>query len=295
MVKGEFNSVMNTIPLIGAQDPAPMTITTGNSPLIFSSPHNGMGVPSCMTPCMGTDPQWFACAHEAADLHIDKLLPILQSRFPDANFISANYSRLVCDLNAKPDYAITPISPENKALKIPENQPETCCNRQRIKRIEEIYWPYHNAKKDLISQTRARHGGVIVLDLHSFSPTWEQVRRDVEIGTIRCEKTPLSRALEAHLREQNEFRFVSGEPYRVAQRAGNAAPLIAEMNDLQYLGIEIRNDLIAEESGLSRISDFLQRCIENIMTHPDILKIMALRSVAVEEKTSPSYDAGWSV
>lgn len=244
---------------------------------------------------MGTDPDWFKCAHEAKDLYIESLLEMMESRFADASFVTANYSRLVCDLNAKPDYAITQISPENRTFKIPENQPEICCNQQRIRRIEEIYWPYHDAKKSLITETRKKHGGVIVLDMHSFSPTWEQRKRDVEIGTIRCEKTPLSRAIEGYFKEQHDFKFVSGEPYRVAERPANAAPLISDMNDLQYLGIEIRNDLIATPDGVDKVCTLLQNSIENLLSRPDLQTIMSPRSLAAEEKTSPSYDAGWSI
>lgn len=295
MVTGEFNINMRNFTLIGENDPAPVSIKRGSSPLIFTSPHNGHHVPSSMTPCMGTDPSWFRRAHEAKDLHIDLLLDALEQRFSEAGFIAANYSRLVCDLNAKPDYAITQISPENKSLKIPENQPDVCCNQQRIRRIEEIYWPYHDAKKSLIDETRKKHGGVIVLDMHSFSPTWEQSFRDVEIGTIRCEKTPLSYAIESHLKDQQQFKFVSGEPYRVAERPANAAPLISEINDLQYLGIEIRNDLIATPEGIDKVCNLLQNCLECLLKHPEIQTIMSARSLAIQEKTSPSSDQGWSI
>lgn len=281
--------------ILNQDDLLPYTLTKGGGLIVFSGPHNGHAVPSALKPCMGMCPDWFKKAHEAADLNVATLFESLKTKINDANYIAGNYSRLVCDLNAMPDYAITRISPENADIKIPENQADSCCAEQRIRRIEEIYWPYHDAKKRLIQETRARHKGAIVLDLHSFTPTWAQKKRDVEIGTIRCEKTPLSRALEEYLKEQNHYHFVSGEPYRVAERPSNAAPLISDYNDLQYLGIEIRNDLIEAPDGVEKMTNFLAICLDKLLNHKNLDTITAPRSqINIEQKTTRPQ-AGWSI
>ncbi len=265
--------------LLQKQDIPPATVIERKGNIIFSSPHNGRAVPACLKPCLGMDEQWFHSAHEAMDLHVDKLFTELQDTLDNVSFVSGNYSRLVCDLNALPDYAIERHSPEYSHIKIEQNQPDICCAHQHMLRIEEIYWPYHDAKKHLIDKKRETHGGVIVLDIHSFAPTWEQKKRNVELGTIRCEKTPFSRAFEEFLRsQQSEFLFVSGEPYRVAERPNNAAPLITKRNDLQYLGLEIRNDLIAHDTGIQKITELLKNAMDYLLAHPDIDNIIKRRS-----------------
>lgn len=272
-------------------DPEPVTVIDNDSMLIFAGPHNGHAVPSCLPQCLGTEPTWFDKAHEAVDLNMDKLFAALQNADTDASYIYGNYSRLVCDLNATPDHAITQRSSEFDDFKIPNNQPDQCCEQQYEDRLNTFYHPYHDAKKSLVDKTRAQHGGVILLDLHSFAPTWHQTQREVEIGTLRHEKTHLSYALEDYLKSQSAFNFVSGEPYRVAERPHNAAAMIAENNDLQYLGLEIRNDLIDTPEGVERMTAFIRGCVDYLMSHPDIDNIAAPLSHTTSAHNAHIYAA----
>ncbi len=283
--------------ILSKNDPDPVTVINNTGNIIITSPHNGCAVPKCLKPYLGTNKTWFNQAHEAMDLHIDKLFIALSNRLNEVSFISGNYSRLVCDLNALPDYSIKNYSSEYRHIEISENCPKICCAKQKISRLNEIYWPYHDKKKQLIEDKREIHGGVIVLDIHSFSPTWEQKNRNVEIGTIRCEKTPLSRAFEKFLREeQSDFTFVSGEPYRVEDIPTNAAPMITDRNDLQYLGLEIRNDLILNESGILKITALIENAINHITSHTDIDNISMNRSSAMPQNTKqPTAPSSWSI
>lgn len=283
---------------LSEHDPEPVTVVDNNSNIIISGPHNGDAVPECLSPCLGTNEEWFKAAHEAKDLYVDELFEVLNERMQNASFISGNYSRLVCDLNRMPDYAVTLCSSEFNELVIPENQPDQCCQQQKIERLDAIYAPYHDAKTMLINQARQEHGGVIVMDLHSYAPEWQNENREVQVGTLRCEKTPYSNALEEFLREQSEFKFVSGEPYRVAERASNVAPLLSETNDLQYLGLEIRNDLIATPEGRERMADFIIEAIEYLENHPEAALIKSPRSLleaANEQEYDPYILDGWAI
>jgi len=278
-------------------DPEPISVINKDSTLIFSGSHNGIAVPSCLPQCLGTDPDWFYNAHEATDLHMNKLFAALKDLIADASYIEGNYSRLVCDLNAMPDYSIPQCSSEHKEIKITANLPDNCCNKQRILRLNNIYHPYHDTKKKMIERIRQINGQVINLDMHSFSPTWKKQPREAEIGTIRCEKTPLSRALEEYLKTQTEYCFISGQPYRVAERPSNSASLITQTNDLQYIGIEIRNDLISSPEGIEKMVNFINKCVDHLYNHPDFEKISAPRSLAFSSEiiTSPDIGEAWSI
>lgn len=279
-----------------------LNVKNGDLPLLFTGPHNGHDVPSCLHQSLGACPDWFKQAHEATDLHMADLFTTLYDTIGGANFLSSNYSRLVCDLNAMPDYAITRCSPEENNLIIPHNQTTHCCPKQMSQRLQHFYWPYHDMLKKMITNIRQHHGGAIVLDLHSFSPTWKGQKRDVEIGTIRTEKTPLSIALESYLRTQNDYNFISGEPYRVADRPSNAAPIITETNDLQYVGIEMRHDLIADTDGRAKIGDFLGNVIDNLLNHPERDTLMKPRNTAMPDTPTPltkqrekENNTGWMI
>lgn len=286
-------------PLLSDNDPAPLTLREGNSALVFTGPHNGKLIPETLPTALGMDTEWFEAAHEASDLHMDALFDQMAERFPEASFLAGNYSRLVCDLNRQPDYSVSRQSSEHEHVLIPENQPECCCQQERLRRIKALHDPYHDEKHALISRVRQTHeGGVIALDMHSFTPEWQGEQRDVELGTIRAEKTPLSRALERYLKEQTDYNFVSGEPYRVAERPESAANMVTDNIDLQYIGIEIRSDLIDTPEKREKMCDFLQACVKHLEAQPDIQNIMAKRSAAEGIEKRPASDTAidtWSI
>lgn len=298
LLTGEFMRKQDCPPLLDENDPAPITLHKGESALVFTGPHNGKAVPACLPPALGMDEEWFQNAHEASDLYMAELFGQMRKRFTEASFLSGNYSRLVCDLNRHPDYATTPESSEHKSLKIPANQSDCCCLQEKARRFKALHDPYHDAKHNLISEVRAKHKGIILLDMHSFTPIWKGEPREVELGTIRAEKTPLSRTLEAYLKDQNEYYFISGEPYKAAIRPESAANMVKDRNDLQYLGIEIRSDLIDTPEKREKMCDFLQDCVKHLEAHPDIDNIMANRSTArdIEKQPNTQADFGtWSV
>lgn len=290
--------------LLTQNDPAPVTIIAGKNNLVFTFPHNALNVPENMAPCLGAEKEWFENAHEAHDLYMAETYNLMREKFPDATFIRGNYSRLVVDLNRHPDYAVRHDSSENKNIIIPHNTSEICCALQKLKRMEEIYHPYHAQKKQIIEETRNKHNGIIVMDMHSFSPVWNGKPREVELGTIRARKTPLSNALEDFFKQhQTTYKYISGQPYKVADMPSNAAAYIANECDIQYIGIEIRNDLIQNQKGRETFVNFLKNGINHItalkQTNLDSFKqIIARRSEILAPETLKSnenvYDS-WSI
>lgn len=286
-IEQAYNTNAKKALLLTAEDPAPFTTIKGTSNLLFTFPHNEILLPKGLESCLGTDEDWFAKAHEARDLYMSKIFEIMRERFPEATLHKGNFSRLVADINAHPDDAIKRTSSEWEHLLIPQNQHEKCGAEQALRRMNEIYYPYHQAQKSLVNEIRADHDGIIVLDMHSFSPTWQNTPRAEEIGTIRAHKTDLSKALESFLKSQNDYSYVSGKPYRVADRAKNAARYIEAECDLQYLGIEIRNDLISTPKGQNQFIDFIEKGIDHIRSLEHTDPHAYLRATAKASLASP--------
>ncbi len=296
MVSDNFTMSVQKTKLLTQNDPAPVTINRGKSNLIFTFPHNALNVPENIAPCLGAEKEWFENAHEAHDLYMAETYDLMREKFPEATFIRGNYSRLVVDLNRHPDYAVRHNSSENKDIIIPHNTADICCALQKLKRMEEIYHPCHAQKKQIIEETRYKHDGVIVMDMHSFSPIWNGKPREVELGTIRARKTPLSNALEGFFKQHMDaYKYISGEPYKVADMPSNAAAYIANECDIQYLGIEIRNDLLKTQEDREKFTNFLKRGIDHILSleknEPDTLKqITARRSEILGTEPSKSNE-----
>lgn len=286
--------------LLNKTDPDPVTIHHGNNLLVFTFPHNEINVPKNVMPCLGMEPEWFKTAHEARDLYMAETYDMMREKFPDATFIKGNYSRLVVDLNRHPDYAVRLDSSENRNILIPQNQPDTCCEKQTAKRMEEIYHPYHSSKKQAIKAIHEKHGGAIVLDMHSFTPTWEGQERTFELGTIRANKTPLSCALEDFFKHnQSDYKYVSGKPYRVADRPENAAAYIQAECEIQYLGIEIRNDLLKNQQKREKLINFLEKSINHLnekeSSDPDLYKMITAIRKPEQNKTHETVYDSWMI
>ncbi len=280
--------------LLGANDPAPFTAHEGTGSVIYTGPHNGLAVPLRLEQCLGTPDDWFFGAHESHDLYMAELFEEVKARDLNAGYLAGNYSRLVCDLNRRVDYSIWPNSSENKSFLIPANQPNNCCKGQETRRKEEIYHPYHQKKQQMIEGIRQKHGGVIVLDLHSFTKDHKgECRKGIEISTIRKESTPFSRALEGFFKNhQNEYQYVSGKPYKVADRPNNAAHSITNQMDLQYLGLEIRNDLLDTPKKREQMANFIFKAMNHVRaripTDPEIIQNRSI-VIAEEEQVPFSY------
>lgn len=277
-IQHRFSKEVNQEPFLSEDDPPAFTLIKYNSPVIFTGPHNGIAVPSTLSPFLGMEEDWFLGAHESHDLYAAELFLTLQKLSPNANFLAGNYSRLVTDLNAISDASILSRSSEYRDTKILGNL--NLSEQEMAMRIKNIHWPYHDALAGLIQETREQQNErALILDIHSFNPVWQGCpfnRGNVEISTIRSSKTPYSEAFEDFLKKDGApFQFVSGHPYKVADRPNNAAHTIQSRNHIQYLGVEIRSDLIDTEEKRVKMAEYLLSALGHVMEQPNLEEITA--------------------
>ncbi len=235
----------------------------GGSPIILTGPHNGWGIPDDYLDGgkpLGLDPYWFDPKaenrrHEACDWGMQDLFNIIENKAPEITLASAQMSRLLVDLNRIPSVMIYESSSETGA-DIPLNM--NLDTAEKAKREALFYDPYH-AKVDKAIQTlKDKHGDVLWIDMHSFTPTWNGVPRPVGVGSLKLDKSPLNEKAEKWLNEQFGELFVPDEPYdlRVSPfREINGGSLIAERNGLEYFGLEIRSDLLSTPAQLNAMAD----------------------------------------
>lgn len=267
-MQGEFSEKSGFESVVGR--PAPVTVVNRDSPIIFSGPHNGIAVLDDPANPLGMPREWFEKAHEASDLHMQALFDAMIPRFSNASFISGNYSRLVADLNRMPACAIACESSEWDDLLIPGNTPEKLTDQEVGRRMSTVYWPYHEALTNLVNEKRNKFGGVVLVDLHSFSPSWQGLPREVDVGLLTLDQShPLASMSAEYVRERSGYRYKPGEPYFLPARVDiTAAPLIKERTRTDYLGFEIRNDLLATDKGREQFCEFFERYLNFLEAHP---------------------------
>jgi predicted N-formylglutamate amidohydrolase len=151
-------------------------------------------------------------------------------------------SRLVIDLNRDPgDAALVPLSSDGHD--IPGNAGDTS---DRIAR----YWhPYHDGLARHIALTAP----AMLVSLHSFTPrltTRPEEQRPWEVGVLyNCDE----RAPRLAIPRLEAAGIVTGDQQPYSGKLLNASMnRHAEANDIPYLGLEVRQDLIDTQEGVVR-------------------------------------------
>ena len=168
-----------------------------------------------------------------------------------ATFIRQRFSRLVIDCNrdpARPD-AIPQVS---DGTPVPGNRGLTAVERQA--RVAEIAEPYHAAIAAELD-ARGRHGRPTTLvSLHSFTPHMDGFDRPWRFGVLHAEDSPFSRAVLARLRAQVGAGLVGDNAPYSMDEVDFTVPHHARPRGLDYLELEVRQDLLARPAGQQRVA-----------------------------------------
>jgi predicted N-formylglutamate amidohydrolase len=198
--------------------------------------------------------------HIAIDLGVEPLARALNARL-GTPAILGNVSRLVVDLNREADAPhIIPIASDGHA--IPGNAITHEARQGRISR----YWePYHAKIAAVIAARRPR----LLVSLHSFTPQLEtrpEEARPWEIGILYNQDDRAAR-IAIPLLEAAGAVVGDQEPYS-GILLNATMNLHGEANGIAYLGIEMRQDMIANAPDVARwaecIAPVIVACVDGI-------------------------------
>jgi predicted N-formylglutamate amidohydrolase len=168
-----------------------------------------------------------------------------------ATFIRQRYSRLVIDCNrdpARPD-AMPEISDETP---IPGNAGLDAA--ARAARVSEIFEPYHAR---IAAELDARTGPTVVVSVHSFTPVMAGAARPWRFGVLHLGASSFSSAMLARLRAAFGADLVGdNRPYSM-DGTDFTVPHHAVARGLDYLELEVRQDLIEDAAGQAEIAALL--------------------------------------
>ena len=233
---------------------------TGRSPFLLTCDHYGRLIPR-MLGDLGV-PESELTRHIAWDIGIAGVAEAL-SKHLGAHLIAQRYSRLVIDCNRPPATASS-IPRLSEATVIAGN--EGLGRGAAELRREAIFDPYHRRIADVIDQ-RLRDGvPTVLVSLHSFTPVYAGVERPWHIGTLYHRDTRLPALLLKLLRAEADLVVGDNEPYAVSDETDYTIPVHGEARGLMNTGIEIRQDLIADQAGQKRWAERLARIFGEIET-----------------------------
>jgi predicted N-formylglutamate amidohydrolase len=175
----------------------------------------------------------------------------------DATAILQVYSRLVIDCNRRPGHA-TSVAPVSDGTTIPGNAgtPPAWLDA----RESEIFAPYHDAIAAEITRRTAQGTPPAVVAVHSFTPIMAGAARVWQAGVLHNHDPRLALSVAALLR-QDGLIVGDNEPYALSDDSDYTIPVHAERHGLLNLELEIRQDLIATESGQAEWADRLARVL----------------------------------
>jgi predicted N-formylglutamate amidohydrolase len=246
--------------LLGGQDVPPVfeDNVAGRSPFLLTCDHYGRLIPKSLGD-LGLSASELS-RHIAWDIGIAGLAEALAKHL-DAHLIAQRYSRLVIDCN-RPPVALSSIALMSEATAIPGNEGldrETAEARRKA-----IFDPYHHRIHEAI-EARLRDGvPTVLVSLHSFTPVYAGVARPWHIGALYHRDTQLAPLLLERLRAEADLVVGDNQPYAVNDETDYTIPVHGEARGLMNTGIEIRQDLIADQAGQQQWADRLARIFGGI-------------------------------
>lgn len=168
-----------------------------------------------------------------------------------------NVSRLVCDLNREPHApGAVPIASDGHAI-----AGNALCHEGREARIARFHTPYHAELARLLDRVPP----ALILSLHSFTPclgSHPDEARPWQVGVLYNDDDRAARIAIPMLRAEG----LPGQPLVVGDQQPYSGKLLnytmnrhAEADGRPYLGIEIRQDQIADAAGQEEWADRLAR------------------------------------
>ena len=109
----------------------------------------------------------------------------------------------------------------------------------------------------------------MLIALHSFTPMFKSVARAWQAGVLYNRDTRLAHRLMALLKsEESGLTVGDNEPYRITDASDYTIPVHGERRGLLHALIEVRQDLITDESGQRkwalRLARLLQKARESM-------------------------------
>lgn len=192
---------------------------------------------------LGIDPALLE-EHVALDIGVAGVAERL-SEAPGIAAFLGHVSRLVCDFNREEDApAVIPHASDGHA--IPGNLFDIA---QREQRLVRFYRPYHAALAEVIEAAPP----ALIVSLHSFTPrlaSRPEEKRPWQVGVLYNRDDRAAR-LAIPLLEREGLVVGDQQPYS-GVLLNATMNRHAEARSLPYLGVEVRQDQIADPSGQER-------------------------------------------
>jgi len=178
----------------------------------------------------------------------------------DAPLISATVSRLVHDCN-RPAGTPEAMPARTETIRVPGN--EGLSEPERALRGRLYYRPFFEALSRTLD---ARPGHCALVSVHSFTPVWHGVARQVQLGILHDTDIRLAQAVLRHAPAHTDLRLGRNEPYGPEDGVTHTLRVHGVDKGRANVMVEIRNDLIADEAAQAEMGAMLARVLKGALS-----------------------------
>ena len=218
----------------------------GSAPICLVCEHASAFIPASLMD-LGVAPE-HRHSHAAWDIGGRDLAVALAHKL-DAPLVAARVSRLVYDCN-RPPSARDAMPLRSEAIDVPGNTDLT--DADRAARVAEIYKPF---RAQLARTLDAFATPPVMMTIHTFTPTWFGVPRQVELGLLHDSDDKLAKAMLDAAPGGVDVQL--NAPYDATDGVTHTLREHAIPRNLPNVMIEVRNDLVSDKIGVARFADIL--------------------------------------
>lgn len=168
--------------------------------------------------------------------------------------VHQRFSRLVYDCNRPPE-ARDAMPTVSEIYSIPGN--ENLSQADRDLRTNALYIPFRKQVADVLAERRSRGQPSILVTIHSFTPVYKGKHRAIEIGLLHDDDNRLADRMLQVAMNSGLYVVQRNEPYGPKDGVTHTLKEHGLANALLNVMIEVRNDLIQEETSQGVMADFL--------------------------------------
>ncbi|MEN9704721.1 MAG: hypothetical protein RLZZ393_600 [Pseudomonadota bacterium] len=244
-------------PLLAADEPAAYTLVNadGAGQFFLACDHASRRIPRALGTLGLAEPE--LSQHIAWDIGAAAVAERL-SAVLDAPLILQNWSRLVIDCNRPPRVAdSTPA--KSGGIEIPGNV--GISDMARSQRRRDIFDPYQARLRYELNRRAAARKLSVLVAVHSFTPNYLGFERPWHCGLMYHRDSRIAKLLLPLLQAEPGLVVGDNEPYAMTDTSDYTLPVHGEGRRILHVGIEMRQDLVAEEAGQIEWAERLARVL----------------------------------
>lgn len=177
----------------------------------------------------------------------------------DAPLVASRVSRLVHDCNRRPG-AQNAIPEKSEIYDIPGNVGLPA--EARLSRAIRYFVPFRNALASVIDKRVAAGRAPAIVTVHSFTPVYEGVKRDVDVGILHDVDARLADEILRIAEMEGDLAVRRNAPYSPQDGVTYTLSEQAIARGLVNVMIEIRNDLIGDATRQHAMAGRLTRYVK---------------------------------